>query len=215
MTDPNKTSITIILDKSGSMSIARDDTIGGYNSFIETQSKLPGECELSLIQFNEESSFTHKSKDIHDPSLRLDTTTYIPSGNTAYLDAVGRAITEKGEELAKLSDDQRPGKVIFFIITDGQENASKTYVRSKIKEMILHQTNMYNWDFSFLGANIDAFDAADSIGISQNKSLSFSTTSVGGASRAFNAVVNYMCNAQSSDLKSNGYSAADRSSNSQ
>jgi hypothetical protein len=185
MTDANKTSITVVLDKSGSMETARNDTIGGYNTFIEAQKALPGECEVTLIQFNHTREFTYKSVDVKSIVRGLTPAEYVPVGGTALLDAVGVAINEKGAEFAALPEDKRPGKVMFVIITDGEENKSKDFSYDAIKKMIEHQKTVYNWDFTFLGANIDTFSVADSLGIAADKSLSFSSTKSGGAKRAF------------------------------
>jgi hypothetical protein len=214
MTDPNKTSITVILDKSGSMSNVRGDTIGGYNTFVTEQQKLPGTCDITLIQFSDSSEFTYKSKNIHELTEGVNASQYVPQGNTALLDAIGKAVIEKGKELADLPEDQRPGKVLFVIITDGQENASREFNNDQIKQMIEHQQQAYNWDFTFLGANIDTFATADSLGIAQGKSLSFSTTKSGGAVRAFAAMSNYTKGTRGSkSAASVNYSDADRQNN--
>jgi len=217
MTDANKTSITVILDKSGSMEPVRLDTVGGYNTFIEGQKQLPGECEVTLIQFNNHREFTYKSKNIKDLEKGLLIEQYRPTNGTALLDAIGVAIEEKGAEFAKMSEEHRPGKVMFVIITDGAENASQDFTYSKIKEMIEHQKNNYQWDFTFLGANIDTFDVADSLGIAANKSLSFSTSKAGGAKRAFASVNIYAKGMRSAASGSSAsevsYTEADRTSN--
>lgn len=214
MTDPNKTSITVILDKSGSMSSIKTDTIGGYNSFIEEQKKLPGECLVSLVQFNHSVDFTYSSKPIQELSVGLQQDQYNPSGYTALLDAIGKAISEKGSELANLKEEDRPGRVMFVIITDGDENSSRFFTVEKIKEMIKHQTEVYSWDFTFLGANIDTFSTATSMGISTDKSLSFSSTKKGGASRAFKSMSAYAGVTRSAISTSDvSYSAKDRADN--
>ncbi len=218
MTDANKTSITVILDKSGSMEPVRLDTVGGYNTFIDGQKQLPGECEVTLIQFNNHREFTYKSKNINELEKGLLIEQYRPSNGTALLDAIGVAIEEKGAEFAKMSEEQRPGKVMFVIITDGVENASQDFTYAKIKEMIEHQKSVYNWDFTFLGANIDTFNVADSLGIAANKSLSFSTSKEGGAKRAFDSVNRYASNMRASaggqSASSVSYTKVDRASNS-
>jgi len=213
MTDPNKTSITVILDKSGSMNAVREDTVGGYNSFIDEQKKLPGDCEITLIQFNQDTSFTYKSKPIQELKEGLSLESFIPSGYTGLFDAVGKAIIEKGAEFAALKEEERPGKVMFVIITDGQENASREFTQDKIKEMIGHQKDTYSWDFTFLGANIDTMAASDAIGILASKSLSFSTTSKGGASRAFASVNMYASSVRCAGSKDASYSQVDRDNN--
>jgi hypothetical protein len=215
MTDMNKTSITVILDKSGSMENVRTDTVGGYNTFIEAQKQLPGECDITLIQFNDTREFTYKSVDVKSLNKGLLLEQYVPDRGTALLDAVGVAINEKGAELAALPEEKRPGKVMFVIITDGQENASKDFTYSKIKEMIDHQKSTYNWDFSFLGANIDTFGVANSIGIASNKSMSFSTSKAGGAQRMFASMSNYTRSARAwgQSVSEASYSEEDRASN--
>lgn len=214
MTNPNKTSITVVLDKSGSMSNVRDDTVGGFNFFVESQKALPGECEISLIQFNDVSNFTYKSMNLQELKQGLLLEEYRPNGGTALLDAVGKAINEKGTELSNLKEEDRPSKVMFVIITDGAENASKEFSVDKIKEMIEQQKNVYSWDFTFLGANIDTVAAASSIGIDSNKSLSFSTKKSGGAKRAFASVNMYASSARSSSVMADvSYSTKDRVDN--
>jgi hypothetical protein len=215
MTDPNKTSINVILDKSGSMEIVRMDTIGGYNTFIEAQKSLHGECEVSLIQFNHGVEVTYKSVNVKNLSKGLLPEQYNPNGGTALLDAIGNTIIRKGAELSALPESSRPGKVMFVIITDGQENTSRKFTFSQIKEMIEHQTSVYSWDFTFLGANIDTFNVASNLGISSNKSLSFSTSKPDGAMRMFAAVTNYAMHARCNDsMAATSYTEKDRLQNS-
>lgn len=217
MTNPNKTSITVILDKSGSMDTIKTDTVGGYNSFIEEQKKLPGECVVSLVQFNHGVEFTYSSKPIQELTVGLEQDQYQPSGYTALLDAIGKAILEKGSELSNLKEEDRPGRVMFVIITDGDENSSRVFTNDKIKEMIKHQTEVYSWDFTFLGANIDTFATANSIGIMADKSLSFSSTKTGGAKRAFMSMSAYAGVTRSarsaSAASSVSYTSQDRADN--
>lgn len=216
MTNPNLTSITIILDKSGSMADCIDDTIGGFNQFIESQQKLPGECEVSLVQFSNQSETCYKSVPVKNVE-QLTKEKYVPMGMTAMHDAIGKTIYEKGVELARKPENERPSKVTFVIITDGQENASTTYNSLKIKEMITHQKEVYNWDFVFLGANIDTNAVSNSLNIDLNKSLSYSSTKRGGLKRAFASVDNYIGSARmtkSANLNDVTFSNADRELNS-
>ncbi len=157
----NLTDITVIFDRSGSMQACRDDAEGGLNAFIETQKKQPGDCLLTLVDFNTHYRFLHKAKPIADvPSYEL-----VPYGGTALYDAVGRAINETGARLAAMPEDDRPGLVICVIVTDGQENSSVEFKRDQIKAMITEQQEKYSWQFVFLAANQDAFEAGGSVGI--------------------------------------------------
>src|SRR3954454_24245157 len=126
------TDITLVVDRSGSMEQIRDDAEGGVNTFIADQSKEPGEALLTLVQFDTEYEFLHKGVPISQaPKYKL-----VPRGGTALLDAVGRAINETGERLSKMAEQDRPGLVIFVVMTDGEENSSKEFSKSQIKEMI-------------------------------------------------------------------------------
>jgi hypothetical protein len=167
----NLTDITIIIDRSGSMSSCRTDAEGGLNTFVKTQAAQPGDALLTIVQFDDKYEFVHSGIPIKTaPEFIL-----IPRGMTALYDAVGRAINETGERLAKTPEHERPGLVLFTIITDGHENASREFTGAQVKEMIERQTNEYQWQFEFLGANQDAFKAASNIGIPANNTLNYDT----------------------------------------
>jgi len=161
--DPRRsTEIIIVLDRSGSMQKIRGDMEGGLDKFFEDQRKLPGRCTVTLTQFSDRYEVVYQGCDIKDvPQACL-----VPDGTTALLDAVGRTINEVGKRLADTPEAERPGRVLFLIITDGRENASREFRRDDIKKMVQHQTEKYSWQFVYLGANQDAFAEASSIGIS-------------------------------------------------
>ena len=105
----------------------------------------------------------------------------VPRGMTALLDAVGRAINETGERLAKMAEEDRPGLVIFVVVTDGHENSSKEFNKSQIREMIERQQNEYSWHFTFLGADQDAFDEAGQMGILAGGVACYAKDNIAGA----------------------------------
>jgi len=155
------TDLTVVLDRSGSMASCKDDAEGGLNEFIKNQKAHPGDCLFSLVQFDTEYEFVHRAV----PIKSVPRCTLMPRGSTALLDAVGRAIIETGERLRATDEAQRPGLAVFVIVTDGQENSSHEFTKQKIKDMIEHQTTHYKWQFTFLGANQDAFAEAAAMGI--------------------------------------------------
>lgn len=177
----NLTEIVFILDRSGSMAGVAADTIGGYNSFIEKQKEQPGEAKLTTVLFDDKYEVIHDGVNIHEVKP-LTSNEYWARGLTALMDAVGRTINNVGERLAMTPEEERPGKVIFVITTDGYENDSKEFNRAKVREMIEHQTNKYSWQFMFLGAGIDAAKEAGSIGISCDLAASHAHGSTGYAS---------------------------------
>ncbi len=155
------TDITLVVDRSGSMQQVREDAEGGVNAFIAQQAAQPGEALLTLVEFDTEYEFLHQGVPISQvPEYKL-----VPRGMTALLDAVGRGINETGERLAKLNEQDRPGLVIFVIMTDGHENSSREFTKAQIKEMVDRQQNEYNWQFTFLGTDQNSFDEAGDMGI--------------------------------------------------
>lgn len=155
------TDITLVVDRSQSMEVCRSDAEGGVNRFIEEQKKADGEAVLTLVQFDTEYEFLHTAKPVGEvPAYGL-----VPRGWTALLDAVGRAISEAGARLENIPEENRPGCVVFVIVTDGHENSSKEFTKAKVQEMIARQQSQYNWQFTFLGADQAAFDDAMSLGI--------------------------------------------------
>lgn len=172
------TEIVFILDRSGSMQYLTKDTIGGFNSFIENQKKEVGEAKLTTVLFDDKYEILHNGVDIKNikPITEKD---YYTRGMTALLDSIGKSISDVGDRLNKTNENDRPSKVIFVITTDGEENSSKEFNQSQIKEMIEHQKNIYNWNFIFLGANIDAVGVANSFGISSQFASSYTASSVG------------------------------------
>jgi len=174
----NLTEIVFILDRSGSMDYLVADTIGGFNSFIEAQKQEDGEALLTTILFDDQYEILHNGVDIKTVKP-MTTKEYSARGMTALLDAIGKTINTVGDRLNKFNEDNRPSKVIFVITTDGQENQSKEFNRKQIKEMIEHQTSKYNWQFLFLGANIDAVGTAKSFGISGQFASNYTANSVG------------------------------------
>lgn len=173
----NLTEIIFLLDRSGSMGGLELDTIGGFNAFIDRQCKMEGETYLTTVLFDDQSDILWNGIDANH--ARLTDEEYYVRGCTALLDAVGKTISEVGRRLSKTSEDQKPENVIFVITTDGMENASREYTYEKVKKMIRHQQKKYNWEFIFMGANIDAAEEADSIGIPKEQAFSFEASNEG------------------------------------
>lgn len=178
MTRENFTSINVIIDQSGSMAGLATDTIGGYNQFLSEQKLVPGDAIFSLCLFSSRPNLVHDSLPISGIP-NLNEKTYRPSGGTALLDAMGSTIDEVGRKLAAMQEHERPSKVIFLIMTDGQENGSRDYNAEQVRSMVAHQRDVYNWEFVFMGANIDAVAAGTNLGVSMSNSMNYAATSIG------------------------------------
>jgi uncharacterized protein YegL len=184
------TEIIFLLDRSGSMSGLESDTIGGFNSFIERQCQLEGDTLLTAVLFDDQYEVLWNGKDATE--VKLTSKEYYVRGTTALLDAVGKTILDVGHRLSTTDEKQRPGQVIFVITTDGMENASSEFTYKKVKELIKHQQEKYSWEFIFMGANIDATEEAESLGISKENAFDFEASEVG-----VEKMYNVMCEAVS------------------
>ena len=169
MTRADLTHLYFLLDRSGSMQSIKSDIEGGFAAFVDEQRSAPGECRVTLAQFDDEYDVVYSSVPVADvPALDLR-----PRNRTALLDAMGRLITSAGAELAALSDDQRPGTVIVAIMTDGLENASQEWTRPAIRSLVEQQTNDYSWQFLYLGADQDAIEVGEGIGVGAAQSVTY------------------------------------------
>ena len=176
----NLTEIVFILDRSGSMSGLESDTIGGFNSMIAKQQKEEGEAIVSTVLFDDETDVIHDRVAI-DEVKKLTEEDYYVRGCTALLDAVGGAIHHIGNVHKYAREEDRPAKTLFVITTDGLENASRYYSFKDVKKLIKRQQEKYNWEFLFLGANIDAIEVAGNMGISRDRAANYNCDEVGTA----------------------------------
>jgi len=155
------TEIVLVVDRSGSMGSCAEEAQNGINQLIEEQKGVEGKANFTLVQFDNEYEFVHEGVSIKDvPDFTLK-----PRGMTALLDAVGRSITETGTRLENMDEKDRPALVTFVIVTDGAENASQEFKLKTVQDMIKEQQEKYNWQFTFLGANADAFAGGVNLGI--------------------------------------------------
>lgn len=168
----NLTELVFILDKSGSMSGLEKDTIGGYNSMLEQQRKVDGECVITTVLFDNHYELLHDRIDIR-AIQPITAKEYFVGGSTALLDAIGKTIHKIGTVQKNTTEDYRAEKVMFVIITDGEENASRHYSSMQIREMIQRQKERYGWEFIFLGANIDAVETAGRFGIDADRAVDY------------------------------------------
>jgi uncharacterized protein YegL len=172
------TELVFILDKSGSMSGLETDTIGGYNSMLAKQQAVEGECRITTVLFDNNYELLHDRIDIRAVSP-ISEKEYQIGGSTALLDAIGRTIHKIGNAQKHTANEYRAEKVMLVIITDGEENSSREYSAKRIKQMIERQKSRYEWEFIFLGANIDAVETAGRFGISADRAQNYHADSEG------------------------------------
>ena len=168
--------LIFVMDRSGSMGGFEEDTIGGFNSFIERQRKKGLETYVTTVLFDDDYEFLYKRKPISEVK-KLTGKEYWVRGCTALLDAVGKTITTVDHEIKN--------KVLFVIMTDGMENASREFKKEQIRKMI----ESHDWEFIFIGADIDSFSEASSIGIRSSRTANY-MKSEEGFSEVFDSLEN-------------------------
>lgn len=169
MTNSSKTLIAALLDRSGSMATSKEATEEGWRGLIAEQAKEPGQALVTLAQFDNHYERLYSNLPIHQlPEFVLK-----PRGSTALLDAVGKFVTDIGEHLSNIPEDDRPGHVICLIMTDGAENASHEWTLDGVKKLVTKQRDEYNWNFVFLGANIDAVSVGVGMGFDRGSSITY------------------------------------------
>lgn len=146
--------VVFILDRSGSMRGTEKDTIGGYNGYInDFKSK---NAKITTVLFDDKYEMITKRQNVNEVP-ELTEKQYYVRGCTALLDAIGKSI--------KFMEKEKAEKVMFIITTDGYENASHKYNKEQIKEMIQGHKE---WEFMYIGADIDSYSEGQSIGISSS-----------------------------------------------
>ena len=170
--------VIFILDRSGSMAGMEPDTIGGFNSTLESQRKEHGEVLWSTVLFDNHHEVIHDRVPI-EKIEKLTEREYYVRGCTALLDAIGRAVKHIGNVHKYARAEDVPEKTLFVITTDGMENASKEYSYKEVKRMIERQSEKYGWEFLFLGANMDAVSEAGRMGIRPERAATFLNDSEG------------------------------------
>src|SRR5262249_50471146 len=151
--------VSFLLDRSGSMNAIREDVIGGFNQFLREQRGRPGECRMTLVQFDSQAPFEILADAAHvQDVLPLDTGRYEPRSGTPLLDALG-TLLDHAERRAR-GRDEDPVVVVF---TDGEENSSHRWTRAALFERI-KGLEAKGWAFVFLGANQDSYAEAGALG---------------------------------------------------
>lgn len=152
----NEMDIIFIMDRSGSMTGFSEDTIGGFNSFIEKEKDKDINTYVTTILFDNDYEILYERKEINKVE-KLTEKEYWPRGSTALLDAIGKTITSFERKI--------DGKALVVIMTDGYENASVEFSKKQIKEMI----DKHDWEFIYLGAEIDSYSEASQFGFSKSR----------------------------------------------
>lgn len=169
--------IVFLLDRSKSMETLREEAVDGLNGFLAHQRRLAPDATATVVLF---ADFT-QTVCVNTPlsEAHLDVADYVPGGRTALVDAVGSTIDLVGLRIARLPPQERPGRVLFAILTDGEENSSRGYTALDVQWRIRRQTEIYGWEFLFLGSPRSWSIQARDLGIPVRDALPFAHTKDG------------------------------------
>lgn len=179
--------VYFLLDRTGSMAQICDDVIGGFNTFLTNQQAKPGECVMTLVQFDSEGPFEvlHDAVTL-DQVQPLTAETYVPRGGTPLLDAEGRLVVRAEERAAARQAAGEPVEAVIFVTyTDGKENASQEWTFEALSARKGRHEG--DWAFLYLGVGHDAYAQAHAVGTMSVNTYSGNRDTVGAA-----AAMDYM-----------------------
>jgi uncharacterized protein YegL len=172
-----KTMICLILDRSGSMAGREKDVIGGVNTFLDEQKKLPHPASVAFVRFDTGAIERFRPMGPLKKAEPLVAGDYVPQGGTPLLDAIGQTIVALDSDWKT----EKPDQAIVVIVTDGLENSSTEYKKAQIKDMITSREASGKWMFVYLAANVDAFAEAGAIGVLAANTAGYTSTAAGTA----------------------------------
>ncbi len=175
--DQSLMELVFILDRSGSMSGKESDTIGGFNSLIEKQKGEEGDALVTVVLFDDKYEVLYDRVSLKTIPTMTSKEYYV-RGSTALLDAVGKTVNQIKAVQDGTEEASRPGKTMFVIITDGLENSSREY-RADVVKNLVETRKKEDWEFLFIGANIDAIGEASKIGIDACRAASYENSDEG------------------------------------
>lgn len=177
------TEIIFLIDRSGSMNVCEEDTIGGYNSFLDVQKRKCGRAYITTVLFDNRYEILCEHVDIREAAY-LSRDEYYARGSTALLDAIGLTIARASE---RQKAEQDTSRTLMVIITDGLDNLSRVYHIKDIYNMIHEQQSKHGWEFIFLAADMESLRTAQSIGISPARTGDFTKVD-GGVQQKFSEI---------------------------
>ena len=175
-----KLDVVFILDKSGSMGGSEENTISSFNEYLEKERKNKYNTKITSILFSDNFYYLHNRIDISKVE-NLTYKDYCVGGCTALYDALGNAINSFNRK--------KTDKVLFIIITDGYENASREFNKNQITKLIKKHSD---WEFIYIGADIDSYAAGGAIGIKKENIANYKKDSR-GTRKLFNAIESFEC----------------------
>lgn len=163
-------SITLlILDESGSMSSIAPTVVTTQQRIVQQildeQRSMPDLQQLVSV-WTFEGNHIRERIPLSEASAQMLSLEYQPLGNTPLYDAIGTAV---GRVEAYLRGVETPSeiRVSVAVLTDGYENASRSFTREEIK-CLVSRLRESGWEFSYYGADHDVESVAMELNFSDH-----------------------------------------------
>lgn len=157
--DKKKVHVFFLLDQTGSMDSVREETISGFNEYINVlREDKDARYKITLILFNSYGTVVAADSTGVSKLSPLTEKLYSPRGMTPLYDAIIDTISRAEKSVSK------DRMVIVTVMTDGLENASVRGTREAVAEAVASK-ELVGWKFVFLGSGFDAYAAGQSIGV--------------------------------------------------
>jgi Mg-chelatase subunit ChlD len=194
--------VVVVLDRSGSMKGSEQATVGALNRYFEQlREDVAIDPYVTLLMFDSQSIDTVFSN-VHAAAARLPLEAFVPRAMTPLLDAVGDGVAA----LDRMTADGELAALV--VLTDGHENASRRFNSRTLAELLEKRQEEKAWLVLFLGADIDAWDQAQQLGVRKDRSLDVARGRIGETSAAlFASTRRYV---ESHDPKSGGFTEDER-----
>lgn len=164
-----RTLVTFLLDRTGSMEAIRDDTIGGFNAYLDgLKGDGDAKIDFTLIQFDSMSIDKICVAVPVAEVAKLTRETYQPRASTPLIDAAVKTINAVEASLVGKPET----KVVICIQTDGQENSSTEHTWDELNALV-KEKSAKGWQFNFMGVGIDAYDQGARMGIAPDSTMAY------------------------------------------
>jgi hypothetical protein len=189
--DDNFVSITALIDNSGSMaSLDTNELAQSLTKMIKEQCDTGKEVIFYGATFSDD--FNIFADGVNGNTVNITKKDILPNGMTSLIPAFARMIKTTGKRLSDMV--RRPGKVIFILLSDGEQTINQFSQKSRIPEdidyegmdaknnlklLIEEHSNIYKWDFLYLGTNYDSIKAGEQFGLNSNQCLNYANTPKG------------------------------------
>lgn len=197
--------VVMLVDRSGSMSSMGTEVVGGCNAFLDKQraTDAQGEQKVHLIAatFDDDYDIIRNKPLAECP--QFEAAEIAPRGMTALYDAITKVL-DQATEVA--NGRVRPFEAVtIFILTDGEENSSKSTTKEQVTSRITKLEKEFGWEFYFAAANQDAMVTGSSLGVKGTQCVTFDSATPGACAAAFRNTSSKICAVRSGDMESAGY----------